>query len=158
VVWGVGRTTKLVPAFDMIYMCEKLNMQPSESDCMPERALVATELARLFGVLGHRHRIQILEELRLGERDVNTLKDLLQISSSRVSQHLAQLRSHHLVVERRQGRHHFYSLTQPGLADWITDGLKFLERDAQMAAELRTQLRTVRDLWTSEPEEGDVPG
>ncbi|MSQ97144.1 MAG: ArsR family transcriptional regulator [Gemmataceae bacterium] len=80
---------------------------------MPHRNLVAKELAGFLGVLSHPHRIHIIEELRDGERDVNSLQAALGISHSGVSQHLMLLRAHRLVNERRQGRRVFYHLLQP---------------------------------------------
>ena len=71
---------------------------------MPERTLVTKELAQLLGVLSHPHRIRIVEELRAGECDVKSLQELLGISHAGVSQHLALLRAHRLVEERREGR------------------------------------------------------
>ena len=40
---------------------------------MPSRQLVAKELGEVFKVLAHPDRIRLIEELRSGEKDVNTL-------------------------------------------------------------------------------------
>lgn len=69
---------------------------------VPYRAIVTKELAELFGVLSHPHSIRIIEELRAGEKDVGTLAQVLNIHSSSVSQHLAVMRAHRLIVERRR--------------------------------------------------------
>ena len=88
---------------------------------MPHRVLVTKELAELLGVLSHPHRIRIVEELRDGERDVNSLKVALGINHSGVSQHLMVLRASRLVSERREGRHVFYQLRQPDMAGWLME-------------------------------------
>src|SRR3954470_24032754 len=89
-----------------------------EGDTVPHRVLVTRELAELLAVLGHPHRVRIVEELRDGECDVTSLRDTLGISHSGVSQHLMLLRAHGIVCERRQGRHVYYRLRQPGMASW----------------------------------------
>lgn len=117
---------------------------------MPARRLVTKELSKFLGVLSHPHRIQIVEELRNEERDVNFLEQVLGISHARVSQHLALMRSHRLVTERRQGRRVFYRLFQPELAGWLIDGLKFLERDMTSAQDIREAVEKVKELWAEE--------
>lgn len=120
---------------------------------MPARILVAKELAEIFKLISHADRIRLIEELRSGERDVNTLATALGLSGPRVSQHLGLLRSHRIVSERREGRHHFYRLSQPEIAGWIVDGLSFLERRGRGVPE--AQISDVRRFWsTEEPNPG----
>lgn len=113
---------------------------------MPHRALVARELADVFRLVAHGDRIRLIEELRQSECDVNTLADRLDLPPSRISQHLSLLRAHRLVEERREGRHHFYRLSQPEIARWITDGIAFLENRAGQTPV--GKLREVRELWS----------
>jgi len=115
---------------------------------MPQHALVTKELADFLGVLAHPRRIRILEELRDEERDVNSLQSALEISHSGVSQHLAVLRAHRLVLERREGRHVFYRLRQPELARWLLDGMRFLQAN-QETSEVRDAIATVQAIWSS---------
>jgi DNA-binding transcriptional ArsR family regulator len=65
-----------------------------------------------------------------------------------VSQHLALLRSHRLVRERREGRHVFYRLSRPQLAAWILDGLDFLELEFDLGEKMRSAVEEVRSLWS----------
>jgi len=116
---------------------------------VPYRAIVAKELAEMLGVLAHQNRIRIVEELRDGERDVNTLQAALGISHSGVSQHLTALRAHRLVSERRQGRQVFYRLRQPELATWLTEAMRFLE-DSVAAAQLHKAIKRTRAAWATE--------
>lgn len=115
---------------------------------MSQRRLVSSEMARLLGVLSHPNRVQIVEELRDGERDVNALQKALGISHSGVSQHLALLRAHHLVAERREGRHVFYRLCQVALAMWIMDGLQFIDPANDTAQQLHSAVEHMRGLWS----------
>lgn len=114
---------------------------------MPERALVSKEFGSLLGLLSHPHRIRIVEELRDGEMDVNSLQEILGISHSGVSQHLALLRAHRVVLERREGRHVFYRLRQPHLAAWLADGMEFLAGNTADYEELRNAVQRVKELW-----------
>jgi DNA-binding transcriptional ArsR family regulator len=115
---------------------------------VPHRLLVTRELAAFLGVLAHPHRIRIIEELRDGECDVKSLQETLGISHSGVSQHLMVLRAHRIVAERRQGRHVFYRLRQPGMASWLLDATEFLEQESE-ALELREAIRKTRRAWTA---------
>ncbi len=119
---------------------------------MPYRVLVANELADLLGVLAHPNRIRIIEELRDGERDVNSLQAALGISHSGVSQHLSLLRANRLVSERRQGRQVFYHLRQPELAAWLTEAMRFLEEESSVAEQMRKAIKKTRAAWTPDVE------
>lgn len=116
---------------------------------MPHRALVTKELAEFLGVLSHPHRIRIIEELRDGEHDVNSLQEALGISHSGVSQHLMTLRANRLVSERREGRRVFYQLRQPEIAAWLLDATRFLERGSDEANELRKAIGKARKEWAA---------
>lgn len=117
---------------------------------MPHRVIVAKELAELLGVLAHPQRIRIVEELRDGERDVNSLQAALGITHSGVSQHLSLLRAHRLVRERRQGRQVFYHLRQPELAAWLTEAMRFLEDESTAAEQLRDAIIKTRAAWAAD--------
>jgi DNA-binding transcriptional ArsR family regulator len=114
---------------------------------MADREFVTRELSRLLGVLAHPERIGIVEALRNGELDVNSLQTLLGIAHSRVSQNLGLLRSNRIVSERREGRHVFYHLVQPEMAGWLLEGLTFLEREVEMQDELRSAVGRAREEW-----------
>lgn len=92
-----------------------------------DRKVVAQELSKLFSALSHPDRVRMIEELGNKELDVQGLSEILGLSSSRVSQHLAMLRTLRLVKERREGKHHYYSLLSPQVAAWILQGVDFTE-------------------------------
>jgi len=66
--------------------------------------------SRLLKAMGNRRRLHILCLLSTGERRVGELEDLVGLSQSALSQHLARLRHDGLVNTRRQAQTIFYSL------------------------------------------------
>jgi DNA-binding transcriptional ArsR family regulator len=113
---------------------------------VPSRQLVAKELAEIFKLMSHPDRIRLIEELRSGEKDVNTLAEILGLAGPRVSQHLSLLRLNRIVEERRDGRHHFYQLTQPDIAEWVVNGLNFVE--GRMGGISQSNINDARRLWS----------
>lgn len=114
---------------------------------MPSRLIVSRDLAELLKLLAHPDRLRMLEELRLGEKDVTSIAQALSLPGTRVSQHLSQLRAGRLVEERRDGRNHFYRLTHPNLAAWIVDALQFI--DIRNRLEDADHIDNVRALWSA---------
>lgn len=114
---------------------------------MPSRLIVSRELADMFRQLAHADRLRLIEELRHGEKDVTTLGLALSLPSSRVSQHLALLRAHRLVEERRDGRNHFYRLAQPFIADWILEALPLVDIRARL--DEAEHIDAARALWSA---------
>jgi DNA-binding transcriptional ArsR family regulator len=115
---------------------------------MPSRIVVSRELAELLKLLAHPDRLRMIEELRHGEKDVTSIAAALDLPSTRISQHLAPLRAHRLVEDRREGRNHFYRLTQPAIAAWIVEALEFL--DVRSRLDENAHIERVRELWTAD--------
>jgi ArsR family transcriptional regulator len=111
---------------------------------VPLRGQVIEDVARLFTVLGHPTRVQILRLLHRGERDVSGLRADLGVSAANVSQHLHALRAQHLVEARREGTHLHYSLRDERIAGLINFALDLLAGDASRAGELRRAIERVR--------------
>ena len=42
-----------------------------------------------------------------------------------------------------------YSLTAPALATWLMDGLQFLESHLTETEKLRSDVQSVREIWSS---------
>jgi DNA-binding transcriptional ArsR family regulator len=118
---------------------------------MPSRLIVSRELADLLKLLAHPDRLRLIAELRSGEQDVSSIAATLDLPATRVSQHLALLRAHRLVEERRAGRTHFYHLVQPHLAVWIVEALQFV--DIRNRLDEAAHIDNVRARWTAEPPE-----
>ena len=98
--------------------------------------------------LGHPVRLRILAMLRSGELCVCQMTALLDLATSTVSAHLADLKRAGLVSERKDGRWVFYRLTDvepPVLASvWKT-----VSRDGQVRSDARL-LRQVRKVDIAE--------
>ncbi|MEJ1935132.1 metalloregulator ArsR/SmtB family transcription factor [Nostoc sp. NIES-2111] len=114
---------------------------------MPWRTFLSEEMADLLRALSHPHRIRIIHELRNGPMDVNGLQNILGISHARVSQYLSALKQHHIVKERRDGRHVFYSLKAEGIAQWLHDGMQFLGTSIQHQTAVEAALRQSTEIW-----------
>lgn len=71
--------------------------------------------AELFKLLAVDKRIEIVEQLKTGERCVNDLAESLGISQSAVSQHLKVLKAAGLVTDERRGYWIYYSLNRDAL-------------------------------------------
>ena len=70
--------------------------------------------AQVFQALAHPTRIAIVELLRdKGEVPVSVIYERLKLEQANASQHLAVLRSRHIVLARRDGNQVFYSLRDP---------------------------------------------
>ncbi len=82
----------------------------------------AGEAAQLLKALANERRLQVLCLLAGGERSVGELNELLELSQSALSQHLAVLRDEHLVRTRREAQTIYYSL-MPGPAAAVIETL-----------------------------------
>jgi DNA-binding transcriptional ArsR family regulator len=79
----------------------------------------AKEAAQLMKALANPHRLMILCELQKGERSVGTLRRVVRLQQSPLSQHLAKLRRDGLVATRRESQTIYYSLANPGVTKLI---------------------------------------
>ena len=70
-----------------------------------------------FGVIAHPLRRALLERLAVGEQRVGDLAEPMPVSRSAVSQHLRLMLDVGVVVERRDGREHYYALRRDALHD-----------------------------------------
>lgn len=85
--------------------------------------------AGLFKGLAHPQRIRVLELLT--ENDNLTVAELqaeVGLEASHLSQHLAVLRKHHLVVSERRASHVHYRLTHPEIAALLHSARQLLEQ------------------------------
>lgn len=114
---------------------------------MPYRRLAANELGEFLGAIARPRRIQIIEALRGGEKDVGTLARTLELANSNVSQHLAVLRTLRVVLEHREGRRIVYRLCSPQLADWLVEGLNFLPAMSDESDQMRNAVQKARAAW-----------
>jgi len=75
--------------------------------------------AEIFQALGHPTRVAIVEYLRYGEMSVGRLCEKVGIEQANASQHLAVLRSKHIVETRKDGNQIFYRLRDPLVGDML---------------------------------------
>ncbi len=122
----------------------RLTSFPQGGNAMPLRQRVYDDVASLFGVLAHPTRLRILTLLHAGEQDVSSLRDALGIPAANVSQHLALLRSHHVVSMRRQGTRIFYALRDPRVADVINRSLDILDDEVAAGRAMHKAIALVR--------------
>jgi DNA-binding transcriptional ArsR family regulator len=108
------------------------------------RQKIVEDIAERFGVLSHPTRLRILTLLHQGEHDVTELKELLGVPATNVSQHLALLRTRHLVRVRREGTRVYYSLGHSRIADLINCALDLLDEDMSLTGEIRQAIQQVR--------------
>ena len=69
--------------------------------------------ATISKTLANPIRLAILHTLKDGEKNVNELTEIIGISQSNLSQHLALMRQIGIVNTRKQGTSVFYSVTNP---------------------------------------------
>lgn len=115
---------------------------------MPARIIISEKMAEFLGAISHPHRIRIIEELYTGEQDVNSLQAILGTSHSTVSQHLSVLKAQKIVTHRKEGNRAFYRLVQSGLANWLLQGLVYIEGGLQSEEIIRSAVAEVKTIWT----------
>jgi len=91
-------------------------------------------LAKFFRALGDATRLRILEALCDGPQTVSELVEAAGCGQSRVSNHLACLRSCRFVVSRTDGRWVTYSLADPQLRSLIALAQKLVHKNATFFA------------------------
>ena len=69
--------------------------------------------ARVLKALANESRLKIVDRLSRGECSVGELTELVGSDRSTVSKHLAVLRSHGIVDDRREGNVVYYTLLTP---------------------------------------------
>lgn len=77
------------------------------------------QFARIGKALGHARRLEILDLLAQGPKNVETLAHELAASSAAVSRHLQILLEAHLVVFQKHGTYVVYQLARHSVADLV---------------------------------------
>src|SRR5437660_7118509 len=97
------------------------------SKANPKRALFA-EFAAIAKTLAHPHRIELLEQLAQGERNVEVLADRTGLSIANASQHLQQMRRAGMIAARRDGKFVFYRLADEQVLELLAAMRRLAER------------------------------
>ena len=77
------------------------------------KQLLNEQFSKLGRAIGNANRLEIIEYLAQGERNVENLSKLSGLSIANTSQHLAVLRQAGLVTSRKEGLYVIYSLAGP---------------------------------------------
>lgn len=122
----------------MTTMAGKRAHEPMSTDAVE---LVAAR----FRTLGEPIRIQLLQALQRGERNVTDLVSAVGSTQSNVSKHLRILQDGGLVGRRQEGNTAYYSIADPtvfALCDAVCNSLRTrLTQHAALADELRRRGR-----------------
>jgi DNA-binding transcriptional ArsR family regulator len=81
---------------------------------------VFRQQARILKALANESRLRIVHRLAEGECSVGELTDLVGSDRSTVSKHLAVLRAHGIVEDRRDGNVVYYTLLTPCVMSFFT--------------------------------------
>ncbi len=80
----------------------------------------AGDAAKLLKALSNEKRLLIVCALHKGEKNVGELEDIVGLSQSALSQHLARLREDNLVSTRRSAQTIYYSLCDDAVGHLMT--------------------------------------
>jgi len=95
-----------------------------------------TYKANIFRALSHPTRIAILELLRDREFSARTIQEKLGLEQANLSQHLAILRSHQIVVNRKEGNQVFYSIRNPMLVEVLDIMRRYVQASLEDAVQM----------------------
>ena len=95
----------------------------------------AHDASRFLKAISNKHRLLILCNLVDSERSVGELEEIVGLSQSALSQHLARLRKEDVVKTRREAQTIYYSLQDENVVDvlrlleniFVGDSAKFAE-------------------------------
>ena len=87
----------------------------------------AAHVAELFRAFSDTSRVRIMSALVGGEKNVNTLADLVGISESAVSHHMRGLRQMRLVVARKDGKEVYYRVDDAHIIALFQQGVKHIQ-------------------------------
>jgi ArsR family transcriptional regulator len=83
--------------------------------------------ARVLKALANESRLKIIDRLSRGECSVGELTDLVGSDRSTVSKHLALLRAHGIVLDRREGNVVYYTLLTPCVMNFFSCATQVLK-------------------------------
>ncbi len=105
------------------------------------------QFARVGKALSNGYRLEILELIAQGERNVERLAKLAGLTVANTSQHLQQLRQAGLVVARKQGQHVYYALADDEVIKLMRVLRQVAERNlADVEKLVNTYLKAKDDL------------
>lgn len=100
------------------------------------KQLLYVRFAEVAKALGHAHRLEILELLAQGERNVEALAERAGLSIANASQHLRLMRRAGLLTSRRKGKQIFYGVSDPAALDLLSALQRVAERNLAEVREI----------------------
>jgi DNA-binding transcriptional ArsR family regulator len=88
---------------------------------------VFRQQAKVLRVLANESRLMIVDRLNRGECSVGELTEMVGSDVSTVSKHLALLRAHGIVEDRREGNLVYYRLLTPCVCNFFTCATQVLK-------------------------------
>jgi DNA-binding transcriptional ArsR family regulator len=88
---------------------------------------VFRQQARVLKALANESRLKIVDRLSRGECSVGELTDLIGSDHTTVSKHLALLRAHGIVLDRREGNIVYYTLLTPCVTNFFACAAQVLK-------------------------------
>ena len=119
-------------------------MSEPESTSNPKRALYDS-FAAVAQALAHGHRLELLEHVAQGERSVEDLAAVADLSFANASQHLLLLRRAGLVRSRKDGKRVLYSLAGPAVLDAVASVRRIAEQNVADARDVISRYFQARD-------------
>jgi DNA-binding transcriptional ArsR family regulator len=86
--------------------------------------------ARILKALANESRLKIVDRLSQGECSVGELTDLVGSDRTTISKHLAVLRAHDIVLDRRDGNVVYYKLLVPCVMNFFACATQVLKEKA----------------------------
>ncbi len=106
---------------------------------------IYSQVARIGKVVGHGHRLELLEYLAQGERTVETLAKLTGLSVANTSQHLKVIRQSGLVEARKDGLYVYYSIADDEIVRLLSSMRRLAESHLADVDRLVRAYLTVKD-------------
>jgi ArsR family transcriptional regulator len=87
--------------------------------------------ARVLKALANESRLKIVDRLARGECSAGELTEIVGSDRTTVSKHLAVLRAHDIVRDRREGNVVYYTLLTPCVVDFFSCATEVLKERAR---------------------------
>jgi ArsR family transcriptional regulator len=91
---------------------------------------VFRQQAQVLKALANESRLKIIDRLSRGECSVGELTDLVGSDRSTISKHLALLRAHGIVLDRREGNVVYYTLLTPCVVNFFSCATQVMKERA----------------------------
>jgi rhodanese-related sulfurtransferase/DNA-binding transcriptional ArsR family regulator len=103
------------------------------------------QFAELARILGHAHRLELIEHVSQGERSVERLAELAHLSIANTSQHLKHLRRGGFVQSRRDGNRILYRLGDGPIMELLSSLRGYAEKSRADVREIVSDYFTKLD-------------